>query len=307
MNKKRGRQKVLVTGASGFTGRYVINELLERGYEVVGVSRRKPQIINDNFKFISADLRCILDIERLEEIAARYDAVFHLAADIRIPGDGDSIESNVKGTYNILQFSKKLNIKKFIYLSSVPVIGAPLQIPITEKHIIKPLTVYHMTKLWGEQLVECICSESIEWTVIRIPSPVGMGMGKSLFYTLLEKAMQNEQIEIYGAGTRIQSYIDIRDLAHGLITAMEKSDGGLFLLSGKTAISDIGLARLVVDIIGSKSDIISDQRINVEDGNSWIVSYKKASLEWGYAPEFGLEETIHWMYDGIKNETGCIF
>ena len=67
------------------------------------------------------------------------------------------------------------------------------------------------------------------------------------------------------------------------------------------------MARLVVDIIGSKSDIISDQRINVEDGNSWIVSYKKASLEWGYAPEFGLEETIHWMYDGIKNETGCIF
>lgn len=306
-NQGWGTRKVLVTGASGFIGRYLVSELLKRRYEVVGVSRKNPQIRNSDFRFINIDLCHRSEIVQLEDIAAECNAVFHLAADIRIPGDEDSIESNAKGTYNILQLTKKLKIKKFIYLSSIPIIGVPLQVPITENHTVKPLTIYHMTKFWGEQLVEYMCSEDIEWTVVRIPSPVGIGMRRNFLRILIEKAMKNEQIEIFGSGTRIQSYIDVRDLARGLTTAMEKPDRGLFLLSGKAAISDINLAKLVIDTINSRSGIVSGQRVNEEDGVSWIISYKKASLKWGYAPEIDLRETILWIYEGIKNETDRVF
>lgn len=293
-------KKVLITGATGFIGQYVVCGLIRAGYNIVCISRNSFHIAENKKKYVEvliADITQISQIEKLRTLLDECEVIIHLAAIIQIPGSDLTIDTNVKGTYCILKLAEELSIKKFIYLSSIPVIGIPVQLPITEAHPVSPTTLYHITKYVGEQLVQYVCKDNIVWNIIRIPSPIGRGMKKNnLLSILLKRFMENKPVEIYGTGNRIQNYVDVRDVADFLISIIPVVKSGCFLISGEQSISNLELAKLCAKITKSHSEIFVGKHPDPEESMQWIISSQKAKEQLNYKPQFSLEESISWIY-----------
>ncbi len=190
--------------AAGFIGRYVVDALLQEGYEVTALVRKKPKQFDDRVVAVEADI-CKEDIEqRTKGLVKKCGTLIHLAADLDMRGSDQTILTNCLGTYHVAGLAKAIGVKRFVYLSSIPVIGVPKDLPITELHPIEPKMLYHITKYAGEQIVRQELSESIQTVILRIPSPIGKGMNPNLYLSfLLRKCQKNETIELYGEGGKI--------------------------------------------------------------------------------------------------------
>lgn len=298
MNKQK---KILVTGGSGFVGIYVIKELLEKGYFVIAISRnRKVKIKHTNLIEINADI-CSEEMSACVALQIPdISIIIHLAADISVPGDYLTFEHNVRGTWNIIGLANLLQVDKVIYLSSVPIIGKPLNIPITEEHPIQPETPYHMSKYVGERFFSFFLNKEIKRIILRISSPIGVGMRESIFlHKILTQCKNNTPISIWGSGKRVQNYIDVRDVAKAISLSVVHNADGLYLISGEKSISNVDLAYFCKMITNSRSEILFSQRDNTEPDTVWKLSGKLAENDLQYKPEHGLEETIDWIYSAI--------
>lgn len=130
---------ILVTGSNGFIGSHVSTYLKENGHYVIGLGRKKlPTSVVDEY------ICCDMHSEEVENIVEQLnvdniDAVVHLAADMRKEPYGvEVVEHNCAGTQRLLELCEKKGIKVFVQLSSLPVIGKPVEHPITEQHSLKP-------------------------------------------------------------------------------------------------------------------------------------------------------------------------
>lgn len=298
--KGKSMDKVLITGATGFIGQYVVYSLYKVGYDIITLSRTpfyNVTVQKGHIKSLIADITQPIQVEQLKAEVDGCKAIIHLAAAIQM-SDGDiTIDTNIKGTYYLLKLANELSISKFIYLSSIPLIGMPLQLPITENHPVNPKSLYHITKYAGEQLVQCMCKNNTEWNIIRIPSPIGRGMKKNtLLSTLLSQFMENKPVEIYGTGSRIQNYIDVRDVADFIVNIVPISKSGCYLISGEQSISNIELAQLCSKITKSHSKIFVGRYPDPEENMRWVISSQKAKKELDYNSKFSLEESISWIY-----------
>ncbi len=295
------KDKVLVTGAAGFIGRYVVNTLLQEGYEVTALVRRKTQQPNERVTVVEADL-CEADMEQNPELLAKKCKILiHLAADLDMQGSDRTILTNCLGTYHVIRLAKAMGVEQFIYMSSIPVIGVPRELPVTELHSVEPKTLYHITKYAGEQMVRQELSGKMQTVILRISSPVGAGMNPGNYLSfLLRKCKKNETIELYGEGKRSQNYIDVRDIAAAVLCSISSDKSGLYLIAGRKEITNQKLAFLCKEMTGSSSDIIWGKREDPEEKNQWVISGEKAYKELGFFPQYELVETIRWIADNLR-------
>ena len=154
--------KILVTGAAGFIGSHLVDLLLSKNYEVIGIdnlevgrkSNLDDHIDNPRFSFFEAN---ICDKKSIEEYFKDISIVVHLAAlaDIvpSINHPDEYFNTNVYGTLNILNLSRKYKVKRFIYTASSSCYGIPEKFPTKEDSAIKPMYPYALTKRLGEELV----------------------------------------------------------------------------------------------------------------------------------------------------------
>lgn len=306
------KKKVLVTGAAGFIGRYVVNELLKREYDVaiilydkesIDCHKRDDSIVNGDINVISGDICEENIIQSVVDSIEKCDIFIHLAADININGNDRTILVNCLGTYHCVKLANALGAECFIYMSSIPVIGTPCVLPVTEEHPALPKTLYHITKYSGEMIVEREKSKDMKTIILRIPSPIGFGMSPNNYLSfLLGKCMRNELIEVYGTGARIQNYIDVRDIASAVVQSFTTKYSGIFLIAGSKSVSNLELALLCKEITGSESEIIYGQREDPEEKNQWIISTDKAKQAFGFFPRYGLRETIQWILSNMENK-----
>ncbi len=289
--------KILVTGAAGFIGRYVTEHLLAQGYDVIAMTNsKKLDMRSKRLTIIVGDI-CDGDfVEKTVQAVGQCRAVIHLAADIRVPGDGATITANCLGTYHVVELANRLGADQFIYLSSVPVIGKPVSVPITEDHPAHPETLYHITKLTGEEIVKNVGTPGMKKVMLRIPSPIGRGMRQNVFlYRMLEQCRKGQDILLYGAGGRVQNYVDVRDIAEAVGLSLVRDTEGVFLIGGES-ISNLQLAE---KCIARTKAGVQIRFAGVEDAaevEHWEISGKKAKAVLGYEPRYMLDDTIDWIY-----------
>ena len=290
------KEHVFVTGAAGFIGRYTVEALLKAGYEVTALVRKKLQKQDISAAVVEGDLNEPEITENPEILTKKCRIWIHLAANLNMQGSDQTILTNCLGTYHAIRLAEISGAKCFIYLSSIPVIGVPKILPVTEEHPIEPKTLYHITKYAGEQMVMQQLSGKMQTVVLRIPSPVGVGMNPHHFLAvLLRKCRKNETIELYGEGKRSQNYIDVRDIAAAVLCSIDAGRSGLYLIAGRKEIANRDLAFLCKELTGSSSEIIWGKREDPQEKEQWVISGEKAHRELGFLPQYDILKTICWM------------
>ncbi|MFQ6020706.1 MAG: NAD-dependent epimerase/dehydratase family protein, partial [Candidatus Aenigmatarchaeota archaeon] len=213
---------ILITGATGRIGKYLVKALIDNK-EDVRVLVKDKMIDIENVEVFYGDIR---NKEVLEEAVKGVDIIYHLAAIVDYLAPKDLMyEVNVIGTKNLLEVSQG---KKFIYLSSTAAMGKKLaEIPATENTPCKPTDYYGKTKLEAEKLV--LKNNGI---VIRSPDVYGIGFREG--YDFVFSALEKGKLPIIGSGKNFIQYIHINDLIQALLLVKENGKPGeIYIVSGK--------------------------------------------------------------------------
>ena len=281
-------RKVLITGVNGLIGSAIAEMLLSKN-EVIGTSIEKDNQTGLDFQYIQSD---ITDNRTLQNLPKPIDIIVHCAA--IITGDNFSnalLNTNCIGIHNTALYATNANCKKLIFLSSLPIIGKPSIIPITETHPINPPTVYHITKYFGELVLQKLLGED-RVIVFRIPSPIGRKTAPNKIVPVFVKnAIENIDFNILGQGKRIQNYIDVRDIARAVGCAIEQESSGIFNIASEHSYSNKEMAELCIKLFNSSSKINYAGKDKEEDFQ-WIVSTDKAKRELGFTAKYSIEETL---------------
>ena len=297
--------RILLTGASGFIGRHIASHLLEQGYEVIGVCLGSKVLhARTRFKELRLDIGTFSEVKKVADQLPRCDALIHAAAALEMGiFSPDVPHVNCSGVQNMLWLASRWNNCRFIFLSSLPVIGLPMTLPITEAHPTSPLTTYHASKLFGEILVDLAKNHGVNGVSLRMTAPVGPGMPRNrLLPTLISNALQDIPLELSGAGMRKQNYIDIRDIVKAVEVCLHQDASGLFNIGSASCISNRALAQHCIDHCHSSSNIVFNGQEDSEEALTWEVSIDKAREILGFIPQFNIDDSIATVLADIKRD-----
>lgn len=230
-------EKVFLTGSRGFIGKRLVAELEKRGHEVC--------------QYDLIDGQDIRDLYHLNKVIAdnEPDVVIHMAARA---GVGDSIlypdeyiSTNIKGTLNVIEACKKNLVKKIIFFSSSSVLGGnETENGLSEKDTLKPKSLYGITKMTGEKLIE---SSGLQYAIVRPFTVYGENGRKDMVIYKWIKSLKNEGVlRIHGDGDSCRGYTYVGDLVNGVsdiifLLRENKSNSFVINLGGEDQIS---IARL---------------------------------------------------------------
>ena len=255
--------KILVTGVAGFIGSHLAQILLERGDKVLGIdnfySGTEENIKylnscdkNNQFTFIEADIR---DFDKINQIIKIYniDQIYHLAAIVSVQESIEnpllSNEVNVKGTLNILEASRKNDVKRVVFSSSAAVYGDEPTLPKDENSITKPISPYGYEKLMGEYYMK-LYNElyDLETVILRYFNVYGSRQNSKSDYSgvisIFEESFKNAKSpNIYGNGEQYRDFVYVKDVVKANIKAMNTTNiSGKIICVGtgkKTSINDL--------------------------------------------------------------------
>jgi threonine 3-dehydrogenase len=214
----------LVTGGTGFIGAYLVDQLLERGEDVV-VMARSPSTHWDNAarkpEFVRADISSWSEVMNVVK-SQPFDCVFHMAAMLSLPSEANpwaAHQVNVTGTLNLLEAVRLVGSNKLVMASSVGTYGLDMEsTTITDKTLQRPTTMYGSTKVYAELLGRFYRKKfNTDFRSLRIPSLVGPGIRTRAIgqYNswMIEHAAMDRPYECYGPRDRGVALIYYKDIA----------------------------------------------------------------------------------------------
>ena len=299
--------KVLVTGAAGFIGSYVVQALLKQQFTVVAVDNlstgSKRNIAKDT-RFYELDItNNDLDNIFLHE---QPDYVIHLAAQSSVFDSMlkpmEDCQANLVGTLNILRFSKQYNVKKCVFASTAAVYGNPSILPIKEDSKLAPLSFYALSKLSAEnyiQLYEKLFS--LKSCILRFSNVFGPLQAGGVITSLLDRLLEGEDPVIFD-GNQTRDFIYVKDVAAACIQSLISESTGIFNISSSTEISIQQVFEGLTELTGVRSNPKYESLREGEIKRSVLSNEKAiASFEWypTYSFASALEETINY-YTHIK-------
>ncbi|MBO6573728.1 MAG: NAD-dependent epimerase/dehydratase family protein [Balneola sp.] len=218
--------KILVTGGSGFIGSKLIQALLKKGHEVISLDKKDKVIDVPHIK------KDISDEDLVDIDISDIDIIYHTAA--QSGGYYSLIHPfvdgmwNCIGTLNVVKLAQKLNVKKFIYTSSMAVYGN--QEDAKEDVIPTPISFYGTSKLTGEYYTKILQEHSnISFTIFRLFATYGAGQDldnkhQGILSIYLEQALKGDTITITGAEDRIRQLVHVSDVVNALLMPLSSTD-----------------------------------------------------------------------------------
>ncbi|MEI6242171.1 MAG: SDR family oxidoreductase [Chlamydiota bacterium] len=304
------KKKVLVTGGAGFIGSHLTDLLLQNGHEVIVVDNLcggwlknlKEAEKFSSFSFHKEDIR---NKEAIESLFNGVDWVFHLAAlaDI-VPSmekPRDYFETNVDGTFNVLECAHKHNVKRFIYAASSSCYGIPKQYPTPETEAMSPQYPYALTKYLGEQLVlhwekvYKIPSLSLRFFNVYGPRARTTGVYGAVFGVFLSQKLHKKPFTVVGDGSQTRDFTFVTDVAKALYAAAISSLSGEIFNVGSSGHYSI---KRLVEILGGDV-ILIPKRPGEPDCTFADVS--KIFTKLGWKAEVSFDEGVKKLLEKIED------
>jgi len=318
------KQSTLITGADGFIGSHLTEAFVRAGHKVRafvlynslnswGWLDQCASDVKGQFEVFSGDIR---DPHGVKEAMKGCESVFHLAALIGIPYSYHSpdtyVDTNIKGTLNILQAARALGIKRVIHTSTSEVYGTARFVPIAEDHPLQGQSPYSATKIGADQLALSFHSSfGLPITIIRPFNTYGPRQSaRAVIPTIITQLLKGKK-EIYLGSihpTRDLNYVD--DTVNGFIKALvaPEIEGEVINLGSGFEISIGNLAHMIAELMGTKIAIKeSSERVRPADSEveRLLADNQKAKELMKWSPKnsgeaglrLGLIQTIEWFRD----------
>lgn len=316
-------KKVLVTGADGFIGSHLTESLLEKGYDVKafvyynsfnnwGWLDTFPKEKLNQIEIFAGDVR---DPNGVREAMKGVDAVFHLAALIAIPFSYHSpdsyVDTNMKGTLNVLQAARDLGTQRVLVTSTSEVYGTAQYVPIDEKHPFQGQSPYSATKIGADRLAESFYrSFDLPVSIVRPFNTFGPRQSaRAVIPTIITQLLAGKEEISLGSLTPTRDFNYVKDTAAGFIAIAESDQtiGEEINIATGREISIGDLANEIIRQINPNARIICDeQRLRPEKSevNRLLGSNAKIKelTDWKqqYTFEEGIAETIAWIRENLN-------
>lgn len=314
--------KILITGADGFIGSHLTEALVRQGYDVRAfvqynsfnswgwLDRCAPDVAG-KFDVFAGDVR---DPHGVKTAMQGCDAVLHLAALIAIPYSYHSpdtyVDTNIKGTLNIVQAARELGVGKVIHTSTSEVYGTARFVPITEEHPLQGQSPYSASKIGADQIaLSFYCAFGTPVTVIRPFNTYGPRQSaRAVIPTVITQIASGKRQIKLGAIHPTRDFNYVADTVSGFIAALASDQGAgeVINLGSNYEISIGNTVKVIAEVMGADIEIITDeQRLRPEKSEVdrlWASNEKAARLL-GWRPSYGdvegfkrgIAETVAWF------------
>lgn len=313
-------KKVLVTGADGFIGSHLVELLVEKGYDVKafvyynsfntwGWLDTLPKEKLDKIEVFCGDIR---DPNGVREAMKGVDTVFHLAALIAIPFSYHSpdsyVDTNIKGTLNVLQAARDLKLERVLVTSTSEVYGTALYVPIDEDHPLQGQSPYSATKIGADQLaLSFYRSFNLPVTLVRPFNTFGPRQSaRAVIPTIITQLLAGKEEIKLGSLTPTRDFNYVKDTANGFleIALSDKTIGEVVNIATQQEISIGDLANELIRQINPNAKIVCDeQRLRPEKSevNRLLGKNEKILRLTNWKPQYTFEEGIKETIEFIKN------
>jgi len=317
MNWKNKR--VLVTGADGFIGSHLVETLVQKGARVKafvyynsfnswGWLDSIPKTILKKIEIFPGDVR---DPNGVLEACRKVDVIFHLAALIGIPFSYHSpdsyVDTNIKGTLNVLQAARKLKIEKVVHTSTSEIYGTAQYAPIDEKHPVNPQSPYAATKSAADTL--CLSfyrSFNLPVTILRPFNTFGPRQSaRAVIPTIISQIHAGQKAIKLGnlKATRDLNYVSNTVDAFLKVAENGKTVGKVFNTGSGREVSIARLVGIIQDVMGTKVKVIADQqriRPAQSEVGRLICDASLIKKVCGWKPRVSLEEGLKMSSEWLK-------
>ena len=322
--------KVLVTGAGGFIGSHLTELLCEAGFDVRAFVHYNsfstwgwidtfPKEMRDGIEIFSGDIR---DSNGVKEAMKDCDAVFHLAALIAIPFSYHSpdtyVDTNIKGTLNVLQAARDLGTSRVLVTSTSEVYGTAQYVPIDEHHPFQGQSPYSATKIGADRLAEAFYrSFDVPVTIVRPFNTFGPRQSaRAVIPTIITQLLSGSRKIQLGSLLPTRDFNYVKDTANGFyqIFLSDKTVGQEINIATQKEISIGALAAELIRPINPAAEIVCDeQRLRPEKSevNRLLGSNEKIMRLTAWRPQYsfeeGLAETIAFLRSHLDRYKADIY
>jgi UDP-glucose 4-epimerase len=298
---------VLITGGAGFIGRHLADYLTRQDDVAVSVIDNeslgdRKHLDLDKVRFIHGDLR---NRDELRSALEGQDAVVHLAADTRviesIADPAHNFESNVVGTFNLLELSRELGVGRIVAASTGGAILGDVEPPVHEQMAPQPTSPYGASKLMLEGYLSAYASSydmstcALRFSNIYGPRSFHKGSVVAHFY---KQILAGEKLVVYGDGSQTRDYLYVGDLVEGIWTAVKSPAQGAYQLGSGTGTTLNQLLDHMRTVTGLDLDVVYQDFRAGEVRDTWC-QIDKAREGFGFDPsttlEDGLRRTWEWF------------
>jgi len=305
--------KILVTGVYGFIGSNFARMAIELDHQVVGFSRnsnsknkqRISSIVgNPNFTMINGDMSNSNDTS---ELCEGVDVVINFAAktfvDHSIRDPKPFVDSNIVGTFNLLESARRYKPSLYIQISTDEVYGPIMEGAHTENSPLNPGNPYSAAKAAGDMLCLSYANTyKIPLIITRTENNYGAFQHpQKAIPVWTKKALANEPIPLYGDGKHIRQWLHVQDHCHAIFLLIERgTPGEIYHIAGNEEYENTEIVNKIIKLTNSKSEIefINDNEIRPGHDRRYAVSSEKLRmLGWDtrHSVKSGLKQTVDWF------------
>jgi len=311
----------LVTGAAGFIGSHLVDRLLAEGWQVTGVDNFDPfypravksrsivdHLAHPRYRLVELDIR---DLDGLRHsLTGRYDVIVHLAARAGVrPSIVDPLgchDVNVRGTQNLLELAKALDVRQFVFASSSSVYGVNPNVPWRETdHVLLPISPYASTKVSGE-LIGHVYSHlyDLRFVALRFFTVYGPRQRPDLaIHKFAVRMLEGKTIPVFGDGSTRRDYTFIDDIVSGIRGAIDYTGSRFEVvnLGNNRTVSLTEMIGVLENALQVKAMIDRQAEQPGDVPQTWA-DVNKAGELLGYAPSTafadGVEKFARWLRVG---------
>ena len=326
--------KILITGASGFIGSFIVEEALKRGFETWAAIRKSSSrewLKDERIHFIELNLSSKAQL--VEQLRGQdFDYVVHAAGVTKCLNKADFHRINYEGTKNLAEalLEVEMPLKRFVFVSSLSIFGAikeqqPYE-EIRESDTPQPNTEYGRSKLAAEQYLELLGAR-LPYIILR---PTGVYGPREKDYFIMAKSIQQHSDFAVGYKRQDITFVYVKDVVQAVFLALEKGeDGRKYFLSDGEVYQSTTFSNLIHEALGrpwwiritapvwvlrivtffgeyigrmtGKVTALNNDKYNILKQRNWRCDIQPAIKELGYEPTYklaqGVEETIKWYKD----------